>query len=256
MGIFGEVLQMVAKTVSLPNIRKLFLPDPEHYIIDCDLAQADAQVVAWEAHDDLLKEIFRDPNLDLHDENTKAIFGYFDQKKRPLAKAGVHATNYGASPRTLAAALGILVREAELFQQAWFKAHPGIKEWHRKVEGDIMSSRSVRNAFGYWRYYFDRIEHLLPQALAWIPQSTVALVIDHGLVNIDENLPQCENLLQVHDSIVLQFHKSHHPAILPKIRENLLITIPYEDPLIIEVGCAISDKSWGDVTDIPWPEVA
>jgi len=247
---------MVAKTVALPNIRKLFLPDPDHYIIDCDLAQADAQVVAWEAHDEELKSIFRDPNADLHDENCKTIFGRLTPQERQLAKTGVHATNYGASARTLASSLGILVRDAERFQNAWFRAHPGIRDWHRRVEADLAATRSVRNRFGYWRYYFDRIEGVLPQALAWIPQSTVALVIDHGLVNIDENIPEAQNLLQVHDSIVLQFHKKHYPSILPRIRDQLLITVPYEDPLIIQVGCAISDKSWGDVKEIDWPVAA
>ena len=247
---------MVAKTVELPNIRKLFIPDPDHIIFDCDLKQADAQVVAWEADDDELKAIFRDPGADLHAENAKTIFGYSDKKKRQLAKTGVHATNYGASARAVAIALGITIREAELFQLAWFKAHPGIRDWHRRVENDLAVSRSVRNTFGYWRYYFDRIEGILPQALAWIPQSTVALVIDHGLVNLDENVPEVDLLLQVHDSLVFQIHKKHVPSILPKVRDNLLITVPYNDPLIIPVDCAMSEKSWGDVEKIDWPVAA
>lgn len=248
---------MVAKTMTLPNIRKLFIPDPDHYIIDCDLAQADAHVVAWEANDDELKAIFKDPTADLHDENAKTIFGQVNKDTRPKAKAGVHATNYGASAFTLARALGITVKEAEFFQRRWFAAHPGIKEWHRRVENDLLTTRSVRNAFGYWRYYFDRIDAILPQALAWIPQSTVAIVIDKGIVNVDENLgDRVQTLLQVHDSGVFQFRKYLYPNILPSIRDELLITVPYEDPLVIPIGCSISDKSWGDVEDIPWPETA
>jgi len=244
---------MVAQTTELPNIRKLFLPDPGYIIVDCDLAQADAQVVAWEANDDELKAIFRDPTADLHDENAKAIFGDCTPRHRQLAKTGVHAVNYGAKPRTLAAALGISVREAEHFANKWFAAHPGIREWHRRVEHDLSFTRRVSNRFGNVRYYFDRIEHLLPQALAWIPQSTVALVINRGLVEVDTRLRgRVEPLMQVHDSLVMQIPKKHFPSVLPELKACMEVVVPYEDPLIIPVGLDVSEDSWGDIQEYSW----
>ena len=244
---------MVDKKLTLPNIRKLFLPDDRYIIVDCDLAQADAQVVAWEADDQTLKDIFSDPDADLHDENAKAIFGYTSKKNRQLAKGGVHAVNYGSKARTLAAALGITVHEAERFIRLWFSAHPGIKEWHHRVEHALATSRTVTNRFGNCRYYFDRIEHLLPQALAWIPQSTVALVINRALVNVDRELRgTVEPLMQVHDSLVMQIKKACYPAILPELKRCMEITIPYPDPLIIPVGIEASSSSWGAVKEVSW----
>lgn len=238
--------------LTLPNVRKLFIPDPGYIIGDFDLAQADAQVVAWEADDELLKAIFRDPDADLHTENAKTIFGYCNDKKRKLAKAGVHATNYAAGPRTLARALGITTHEAELFQRKWFSAHPGIKDWHRRVQDSLTHTRTVTNKFGFRRMYFDRIDGILPEALAWIPQSTVALCIDKGLVAVEENIPEVEPLLQVHDSFVLQWEKRYHPHILQRIRKHGEVVVPYNDPLIIPLGAAVSDRSWGDVVDVDW----
>jgi len=516
---------MVAQTVALPNVKKLFLPDPGYIIVDCDLAQADAQVVAWEADDDELKAIFRDPTADLHSENAKTIFGQLTKRNRQLAKGGVHAclsldhevltptgwvsiveaqsqqimavntvtqeaffevpeawhlyltntamyefqgngysqkvtydhklpvrtntnqawsltkadsvkessrllysayysgqsqipnglvrlvaayeadgsknisrgirwhlkknrkilrlhslleslglkysyntysdgtsntaisledsklirkysfnfpfkltwsgnnldqyldelpywdgtigktsicitnkhkeycdniqtlcalrgksgqvkevtrayqvginnrqegrlssgtlrktrehllvicptvstgaflvrrkgkisvtgnTNYGAKARTLAAALGVTVHEAERFQRIWFAAHPGIKVWQNEIDMQLATTRTVANRFGNRRYYFDRIENLLPEALAWIPQSTVALVINRALVNVDRNLiDRVEPLMQVHDSLVLQIKKSAYPAVLPELKKNMEIVVPYDDP--------------------------
>ncbi len=244
---------MVAKTMKLPNVKKLFLPDLGYIIVDCDLAQADAQVVAWEADDDALKQIFRDPDLDLHDENAKAIFGYTNKQKRQLAKGGVHATNYDVRPRTLAAALGITIHEAERFINLWFAAHPGIKAWQNRIAMQLATTRTVENKFGNRRYYFDRIEHLLPQALAWIPQSTVALVINRALVNVDTNLlDRVEPLMQVHDSLVMQIRKSAYPSVLPELKRNMEIVIPYSDPLIIPVGIEASSSSWGEVKEVDW----
>ena len=39
----------------MPNIRKLYVPDPGYEIFDIDFSGADAQVVAWEADDKPLK---------------------------------------------------------------------------------------------------------------------------------------------------------------------------------------------------------
>ena len=65
-----------------------------------------------------------------------------------MAKAGVHATNYGASARTLARALGVTVHVAQAFQRKWFAAHPGIRDWQRKIEEQVQLTRTVSNKFG------------------------------------------------------------------------------------------------------------
>lgn len=249
---------MVARAINLPNIKRLFIPDPGYLIADSDLAQADAQVVAWEADDEDLKTLFRDPNLDLHDENTKAIYGSYptDSKdeRRKKTKAGVHLTNYFGQARTLARALGITVKEADDFQTKWFGAHPGIKDWHWRIEAQLAATRTVSNKFGYKRFYFDRIDKVLPQALAWIPQSTVGLVVNKGLDKLDQELyPRVIPLLQVHDSIVYQF-KRNDEKVLPLVKKCIELPVPYDDPLVIGMGLEVSTKSWADCEERNWPE--
>lgn len=239
-------------SITLPNIRKLYLPDPGFVICDSDLAQADAQVVAWESDDAELKAIFRDPTRDLHDENALAIFGKVDRRTRPLAKRGVHAVNYGAKARTLSASLGISLREAKYFIDKWFSTHPRIYDWQRRIEQQLCTSRTIRNPFGFRQVYTDRIEHLLPQALAWIPQSTVAIAIDKALLNLESLEPNVQNLLQVHDSLVYQVRQSRFRELLPQIRECFRIEIPYPDPLVIPAGIAMSPISWGECREMTW----
>ncbi|MGW8178696.1 MAG: DNA polymerase, partial [bacterium] len=237
---------MPAETVPLPNVRKLFIPDPGYTICDCDLDRADLQVVVWEADDAELKSMLRE-GVDIHTENAKVV-GF----SRSMAKRFIHGTNYGGSARTMARNCGITVHNSERAQSRWFGAHPGIERWHRRTEAMLQRARSVHNRFGYRRFYFDRIEALLPEALAWVPQSTVAIVTNKGIINLDSNLPEVQVLLQVHDSIVFQVKTHFLPQILPAIREQLLITIPYEDPLIIPVGLKTSTLSWGDCKERSW----
>lgn len=244
---------------TFPEVRNFFIPDPGCIIADCDLDRADLQVVVWEAQDDDLKEKLRE-GVDLHKANASDLFGvpfsHVNPKQRQFAKTFVHGTNYGGSARTMARNAGCTIREAESAQSRWFGAHPGIKRWHDRVANSLSSSRAVHNAFGFRRYYFDRIEAILPEALAWIPQSTVALVTNQGWKNIDNpmDFPEVEVLLQVHDSLVFQYPiTSDESILLPKIRKNLEVVVPYPDPLTIPVGLKTSTRSWGECKEKPWP---
>jgi len=245
----------------LPNVKKMFIPDTGHSILDIDLKQADAQVVAWDSGAEGLKEVFRQ-GLDLHSENAKIIFDIkvnwnpdgnkYHKRCRILAKRGVHATNYAITVQSLAKSLGITMKEAQNFIDKWFGAYPEILAWHDKINMDLSMKRQVENKFGYARYYFDRVETLLPEALAWIPQSTVAIVIEKGLIAINETMPEVQPLLQVHDSLVLQMEQKKVAHLLPQVKEKMEIIIPYDDPLIIGLDAQISNNSWGEVEPCEW----
>lgn len=243
----------------LPNIRKLYIPDPGYDIYDADLAGADAQVVAWEANDNDLKDAFR-AGVKIHAKNALDMFGPErageDGMRMPLyreTKSCVHGTNYGGTPRGIAPKLGWIVKDVEAFQDKWFYLHPGIKDWHHRIEESLWDDRTVVNKFGYDRIFFDRPESLLPEALAWVPQSTVALVTFKGALRLQSMCPWVDILLQVHDSLVFQMRKEMRHT-LPKIKEALHVTIPYDDPLTIPWGIARSSTSWGECKDISWDE--
>lgn len=259
--------------LSLPNVRKLFLPDPHNTIFDIDLDRADLQVVVWEADDADLKRQMR-RGVDLHIVNGILVFGgalppedelipshpNFPEhaarykRERQFAKAFIHGTNYGGGARTMAMTCNITTHQADLYQRRWFSIHPGIRDWHRRTEDSLTHRREVRNPFGYRRFFFERIDGLLPEALAWIPQSTVACVINRALLNLAVNVPQVELMLQVHDSLVGQYRTVYEKTVLPSVHENMLITIPYPDPLIIPCGIKTSRVSWGAVEEAKWPE--
>lgn len=248
---------MVAQTVTLPNVRKCFIPSPGHYIADIDLAGADARVVAWDSQDEDLMDAFED-GLAIHAKNALDIFGRErageDGRKMPLyhqCKTAVHGTNYGGKEKAIAAGTGWDVATSRDFQSRWFDLHPNIKMWHQRVEKELLETGEIWNKWGYRRHFFERPDGLLPEALAWIGQSSVAILTNKILVAIDEALPWVKILLQVHDSIVLEFpankwHERH------KIKEVGAIDIPYDRPLNIPLDLKCSKVSWGDCKPTPW----
>ena len=246
-----------------PNVRKLFLPDPGHLLCDVDLSGADAQVVAWESNDDDLKKAFRS-GMDVHDHNGRALWGsnyHRDAKPRKFTmrdelKRAVHGTNYGSGVKTMATTLGWSWTQVREFQGAWFNLHPGIKDWHRRTERALQTTRQVRNQFGYRITYFDRPDNLLPKGLAWVPQSTVAIVCGRAGNRLRREIPWCQLLLQVHDSLIFQlpFHRVS-PGNFDLIRSTITIPVPYPDPLTIPWGLACSTRNWGEVKKTKWDNV-
>ncbi|HWI68255.1 MAG TPA: DNA polymerase, partial [Nitrospiraceae bacterium] len=236
----GETEKGNPDALVLPNVRELFIPDPGYTFFDVDLDRADLQVVVWEADDGELKQMLRE-GVDIHTENAKLL-----GCSRQLAKVWVHGTDYGGGPRTMAINCGITVHTAEVYQKRWFQAHPGIPSWHRRVENSLRTKRAVSNAFGYRRFYFDRIDGILPEALAWIPQSTVAIVINRIWWWLYAQAPGVEVLLQVHDSLGGQFRTSDTVAALGAIAGAAgRVVVPYPEPLIIPTKVKTSTVSWG-----------
>lgn len=254
--------------IKLPNVRKLFIPDPGHTFFDMDLDRADLQVVIWEADDSDMKKALR-LGLDMHCVNAVDVFsikgipldelaeshpnykehrGKIGEARRGKTKAGVHATNYGIGDRKLAQTLGITVAEAARFRAEWFAKHPGIRKWHLRVEQALSTKGYIENKFGMRLYNFGRPN--LPEFLGWVPQSTVAGVINRALVNIDEAEQRggtnIQLLIQVHDSLAGQFPTAETEKSLADLRRLARIIVPYDDPLLIPVGIKVSKKSWGD----------
>ncbi len=270
----GTNLQNIPKGVeaqepedlTLPNIRTIFIPDSGFTMFDMDLDRADLQVVVWESGDEELKAALK-LGVDMHLLNAYTLAGkslppldelveghprYPDhripyKKERQLAKSFIHGTNYGGGARTMATAANITVAQADRFQKLYFGKYPGLRAWHERTEEQLRRFRFVENRFGYRRYYFDRIEGLLPEALAWQPQSTVAIYINKIWKRTFDNVKEVQVLLQVHDSLVGQFPTHLAEWCIKRMKEEAhQVIIPYDEPLIIPVGIKTSTKSWGD----------
>lgn len=258
-------ISMIGDPYALPNIRSMFGPDPGFTFFDMDLDRSDLQVVVWEVDDRMLKGALR-LGADIHLLNAFVLDGreppaleelvethpkYPDHRgpykmKREFAKVFCHATNYVGSARTIAAAVGRPVHEVDRAQKIWFGAHPSIKKWHNEILEQITKRRFVENRFGYRWYIFDRVDNILPEAVAWIPQSTTSNVINFAWEKIDRLVPEVQILLQTHDSLSGQFPSHRKEYCLQRLKEEARIVVPYDDPLVIPVGISTSEISWGD----------
>ena len=230
------------------NYRKAIIPPSGYTFFDCDLARADLQVVVWEADDADLKAKLR-AGVDIHIENAKDLFGTSapTDVQRELAKTFVHLTDYGGSARTCAISCHTTVHESDMAQRRWFAAHPGILRWHKRTREQLSATRSVTNKFGYRIIFFDRIDDaMFRDALAWVPQSTIAIVASLVHMRMEDVCPEARVLIQMYDSVAGIYPTANEDTTIAKLHEATLVPIPYDDPLIIPMGIKTSTASWGD----------
>ena len=260
---------ILGTTLCLPNVRTLFIADFGFTNVDMDLDRADVQVVAWEADDETLIAALQQ-NADLHLINASEVFNLglsFEdclptnpnlkelaakyKPDRDKAKAFCHATNYGAKGKRIASVLGLTVAEGDRLVSRYLEIRPKIKKWQDRTLESLTRIRSVQNVYGYKRIFNGRVDALLPQALAWVPQSTVAIVIDRIMVKIiDDVREEAQVLSQVHDSLYLQVETQNLNENLLKIKKAAnAIIVPYQRPLIIPSSFKVSAESWGNVKD-------
>lgn len=201
------------------ELRCMFIPSPGKVFIYRDYSQAEARVVAYLARCEGLIELFSDPNRDIHKENAARIFGKpvaeVTKTERYLAKRVVHASNYGMEAKRLveivnqdAILTGVRITEHEAADllTRYFAIYPEIKEvFWSDVRNNIQRTRTLSNPFGRKRTFYGRYDDkLVRDAYSWIPQSTIGDLGRRAVVAIHNNIPECQLLMNVHDSILVE----------------------------------------------------
>jgi DNA polymerase I-like protein with 3'-5' exonuclease and polymerase domains len=232
------------------ELRSIFIPDEGNEFFDLDLSSADLRVVVWEADEQEMKALLAaglNPYVEIakeyyHDTGiTKA------HPKYRIFKAFAHGTHYLGTPEGMAGALGMSVIEVERLQRWYFSRFPRIRQWQEQFKAKVLSRRMVENIFGYRYYIFDRIDgRAINQAIAWLPASTIAILINHIWRNLYDNFPWIRVLLQVHDSLAGQYPIERRAEAQAAILSSSNIILPYPSSLVIPVGIKTSTKSWGD----------
>jgi len=168
-------------------IKEQFVSDPNRLLIGLDYAQAELRVLCWLAHEELLRDIFRDPSKDLFTEICIQIFSEFpnldaDEKKRirTLIKTLVYGVSYGRTAEGIAADpdFHMTVAEARVQMDSFNARIPQIKKFQAEVVARIHRGEPLVNPFGRHRRFYlitsTNQRDVENEAMAFLPQSTAS----------------------------------------------------------------------------------
>lgn len=242
----GTNLQNIPKGVC----RKMFVPDEGKVFIEADMSQAEARVVAYLAEEERLIDLFNKGG-DIHVQTASWIFGKdvsaVLKEEREMAKKLVHASNYGIGARTFAYHAGVKEGEARLLLQKYFDTFPRIKAWQLQVQSSLSKTRILCTPMGRKRMFFGRWgDELFKQAYAYVPQSTVADVLNLAMIRFnsiqkEKTWHKADVMLQVHDSFVVQCDVGTEGTVIDDIKGafNIVVSIHnrvFTIPIEIKIG--------------------
>jgi uracil-DNA glycosylase family 4 len=192
----GHAFQTLTKHGEFgPEVRSEYEADEGYSIVETDMSQAEARIVALLGNDEKTLELFASGS-DIHSLTAKWIFGLSEEppvikSKYPdlrfIGKTTRHAGNYGMGARALMQIvntdakkfnINIAISEwkAKQILKEFHKFAPNIQEvFHVEVEKALReNNRVLVNPFGRYRQFFGEWnDSLIKEGFAHIPQSTV-----------------------------------------------------------------------------------
>lgn len=236
------------------QIRKAFIPRDENYtLLSADYSQIELRIVASISGDENMMEAFRQQQ-DIHSATAARVFNVsleeVSSEMRRKAKMVNFGIIYGISAFGLAQRLGTGRNEAAELIEEYFKQYPKIKNYmdntilfaqqNGYVETLLKRRNYIRdiNSENYTiRGFAERIAINAPI------QGSAADMIKVAMIDIHKQLKElnCYSklLLQVHDELILDVHKSEQEIIEKIVSSSMKNALPLSIP--IEVSCG-----WGN----------
>ncbi|MCW5916795.1 MAG: DNA polymerase I [Ferruginibacter sp.] len=240
------------------EIRKAFIPrDENHILVSADYSQIELRIVAAISGDKHMCDAFRE-GKDIHTATAAKVFSVDEaevtKEMRYKAKSVNFGIIYGQGAFGLAENLGISRTEAKEIIENYKLQYPDIQKYMDHTIQFAKKNGYVQTLMGRKRWLRDinsanfTVRSFAERNAINSPiQGTAADMIKLAMIKIHQDLIagkfKSKMLLQVHDELVFDVHKSEFERIKPVIISGMqqALTLPNEVSVIAETG---HGKNW------------
>ena len=239
------------------KIRHAFRAAPGMLMICADYSQIELRVLAHIAQEPVLIAAFERGD-DIHRATMAEVLGIAPElvtaEQRRAAKAVNFGLIYGQGAFGLSQSLGITVKEAERFIEAYFARYAGVKRYMEETLAKAEAEGRVETLWGRPR--------LLPElqhpnravrenakrvAINSRIQGSAADLLKLAMIAIDRKLgavcPEARLLLTVHDELVLEAPAKHAERVAELVKAEMEGAAELAVPLVVETGIG---PNWGE----------
>jgi DNA polymerase I len=238
------------------EIRKAFVPRNKDYIlVSADYSQIELRIIAHMSGDPNMIEAFRQ-GIDIHTATASKVYGLpvedVTAEMRRNAKAVNFGIIYGQSAFGLSEKLNIPRREAAAIIEAYFTQYSGIKGYMERTIAFAKEHGFVETILGRRRYLRDInsanavVRGFAERNAINAPiQGSSADMIKIAMINIYNDINRLnirsKMILQVHDELVFDVHRSEIDIVKPIIHDRMKHALPLNVPVEVELD---SGENW------------
>lgn len=240
------------------EIRKGFVAPEGSVLLSADYSQIELRIFAHYSQDPKLIEAFLKEE-DIHNRTAMEIFGLKEPSMvspdiRRMAKAINFGIIYGMGPQKLSDELGIDLKLARSYIEAYYERYPGVLSYRKEMVERARKNGYVTTLFNRRRYLpniYSENKGLAAEAeraaINTPIQGTAADLIKKAMVNLKERLRR-ENLrakflLQVHDELLFEVPSHELDKTIRTVKEEMEGVYDLRVPLKVDVGYG---KNWDE----------
>ncbi len=231
------------------EIRKAFIPaSPDFQILSADYSQIELRLLAHYAEDQAMIEAFK-RDEDIHARTASEVFGVSPGKitseQRRVAKIANFSIVYGGSAYGLAQQTEMDPKDAKTFMETYFARYPGVKEFQQKSIAQAREDGFVTTLMGRRRFIpeinsenFQLRSFAERTAINTPLQGSAADVIKAAMIAVHGEMADCKSkmILQVHDELVFEVHKSELKWLKEMVKEKMEGVLKLKVPLKVDIG--------------------
>lgn len=233
------------------EIRKSFVPsDDDHTLLAADYSQIELRIMSHLSQDQSMMKAFKN-NEDIHTTTAAKIFHVEPEKvtadMRRKAKTANFGIIYGISAFGLSQRLNISRSEAKELIDGYFESFPAVKEYMNKSIEEGRKNGHVKTLFGRIKSLPDinsrnsLIRGNAERTAINAPiQGTAADIIKIAMIDIYgefvNNNYKSRMILQVHDELVFDVHKSELEELKKLIKNMMENAVQLNIPLTVDIG--------------------
>lgn len=207
-------LQAVPRWSPEQRVKEAFTARPGKVFLEFDYSQAELRVAAHYTGDRNQIAGF-EAGVDAHTQTAQKL-----GIARQLAKTINLAIQYGAGAQKIADQLGCDVGRARSLVEQYHRAYPKTRDTAR-LATSLAESRGYVQTFCGRRRHFNHRDAQSKDALQNIIQASVADIVRRAMIRIHNDIPhdQARQLIQVHDSLLLEVDERFVPETYREVKE-------------------------------------
>jgi DNA polymerase-1 len=239
------------------EIRKMFVAEEGHLLVDADYSQIELRVLAHIADDKAMKEAFG-KGKDIHTITASQVFGISPDDVTPELRRRAKAVNfgivYGISDFSLAEDIGVTRAEAKQYMESYLNHYSGIREYMRTVVESAKETGYVKTIMNRRRYLPElrsknfNIRSFGERAALNTPiQGSAADIIKMAMLRVHRRLKneglRSKLVLQVHDELIVEAPEDEAGPVTRILTEEMENVVGLRVPLVAEASYG---KTWYD----------